>query len=116
MDIVVAEYATVSSMDEFWENLAAVLNDEVVIIEAQAIGMDWPELADGLRRLVSTRAHIVKTAWVAGWLTADEARLFQGAEAREALAAARPWIERTELRALERAEASADLLPELTGP
>jgi hypothetical protein len=113
MDMVVAEYATVSNVDEFWENLASVLTDEVVIIEAQAVGMDWPELEDGLRRLVSTRAHIVKTAWVAGWLTADEARLFQGAEATEALAAARPWIERAELRSLEAAEASAELVEPL---
>ena len=115
MDMVVAEYAPVSSVDEFWENLAAVLTDEVVIIEAQAVGMDWPELAEGRRRLVSTRAHIVKTAWVQGWLTADEARLFQGAEATEALAAARPWVERAELRSLEAAGAGADLLPELAG-
>jgi hypothetical protein len=105
MDIVVAEYATVSNVDEFWENLAAVLTDEVVILEAQAVGMDWPELADGRRRLVSTRAHLVKLARVAGWLTADEARLFLGAEAQEALAAARPWVERAELRSLARAEA-----------
>jgi len=113
MDMVVAEYATVSSVDEFWSNLAAVLTDEVIIIEAQAVGMDWPELAEGLRRLVSTRAHIVKSARVSGWLTADEARLFQGAEATEALAAARPWIERAELRSLARAEASATHVEQL---
>ncbi len=115
MDMVVAEYATVSNVDEFWENLAAVLTDEVVIIEARAVGMDWPELTEGRRRLVSTRAHIVKTAWVQGWLTVDEARLFQTAEATEALAAARPWVERAGLRSLEAAEAGADLLPELAG-
>jgi hypothetical protein len=116
MDMVVAEYATVSSVDEFWENLAAVLTDEVVIVEAQAVGMDWPELAEGRRRLVSTRAHIVKTAWVQGWISADEARLFQGSDAPEVMAAARPWIERAEQRALERAEVSADLVPDIAAP
>jgi hypothetical protein len=111
MDMVVAEYATVSNPDDFWAKLAAVLTDEVVIIEAQAVGMDWPELDDGRRRLVSTRSVICRTAWTAGWISADEARLFQGAEPQEALAAARPWIERAEQRSLVRAEAGADLLP-----
>jgi hypothetical protein len=107
MDLVVAEYASVSSPDDFWEKLCAVLTDEIVILEAQAVGMDWPELAEGRRRLVATRALIVRTAWTRGWLTADEARLFQGAAASEALAAARPWIERAERRALARAETAS---------
>jgi hypothetical protein len=115
VDIVVAEYSAVSSVDEFWGHLAAVLTDEVVIIEAQTVGMDWPELAEGLRRLVSTRAHLVKTAWVRGWLTADEARLFQRAEAREALAAAAPWIERAGLRSLAAAEPGATRQTGLAG-
>ncbi len=111
MDLVVAEYAAVSDVDGFWENLAAVLTDEVVIQEAQAVGMDWPEMAQGLSRLVATRAHLVKTAYAAGWLTPDEAILFQGSDAAEALAAARPWIERAEQRALIRAEQDANLVP-----
>ena len=100
MDTVVAEYASVTNVDEFWTNLAAVLRDEVVIREAQAAGMRWPELDDGRLRLVSTRVLIVKTAWVRGWISPDEARLFATAEPSEALAAARPWIERTALRSL----------------
>jgi len=110
MDTVVAEYATVSTVDEFWMNLAAVLTDEIVIREAQAAGMDWPELDDGRFRLVSTRALIVKLAWVRGWITADEARLFLTYPPQEALAAARPWIERIQRRELaatiDRAEAA----------
>jgi hypothetical protein len=111
MDMVVAEYATVSNPDEFWENLAAVLTDEVVIMEAQAVGMDWPDLAEGRRRLVATRSLLVKTAWVNGWLSPDEARLFQESQAPVALEAARPWIERAEQRSLEQAEVEAH-----TGP
>jgi hypothetical protein len=111
MDLVVAEYAVVSDIDGFWENLAAVLTDEVVISEAQAVGMDWPEMEQGLARLVATRAHLVKIAYAAGWLTPDEAILFQGANPQDALSAARPWIERAEQRALLRAEQSAHLLP-----
>jgi hypothetical protein len=116
MDLVVAEYAAVSDVDGFWENLAAVLTDEVVIAEAQAVGMDWPEMKQGLKRLVATRAHLVKTAYASGWLTADEAMLFQGASAPDALAAARPWIERAEQRALVRAEERAHLLPAGVAP
>jgi len=100
MDTVVAEYATVLNVDEFWTNLAAVLTDEIVIREAQAAGMAWPELDDGRLRLVSTRALIVKVAWVRGWITADEARLFATYPPQEALAAARPWVERIQRREL----------------
>jgi hypothetical protein len=110
MDLVVAEYASVSNPDEFWEHLAAVLTDEVVILEAQAVGMDWPEFAAGRQRLIATRALIVQAARVQGWISADEARLLQAAEAREVLAAARPWIERVEQRALEQAEVGAGLV------
>jgi len=101
MDTVVAEYATVLTIDQFWTNLAAVLTDEVIIREAQAAGMDWPELDEGRLRLVSTRALIVKSAWVRRWISSDEARLFATADASEALSAARPWIERVQRRELE---------------
>jgi len=108
MEDILADYVSVATLDAFWENLAALLTDEVVIIEAQAVGMDWPEFADGRRRLQATRRAIASTAAKKGWITAAEANLFGGDDARRALEAARPWIEREQQTALEAAEHGED--------
>jgi hypothetical protein len=104
MEDILTEYASVPDADTFWANLAALLTDEVVIIEAQAVGMDWPEFADGRRRLSATRRVIVATAATRNWITGTEADVFGGEDAQRALEAARPWIEREQQIALEDAE------------
>jgi hypothetical protein len=104
MDDVIAEVASVSTPSEFWLNLGALLTDEVVLVEAQAAGMDWPELADGRRRLANTRRLIVDTAVANGWIGSEEEVLLTGPDPQEALAAARPWIEREQQRALGETE------------
>lgn len=104
MDDVVAEYTSVSTAAEFWLNLGALLTDEVVIIEAQAAGMDWPDLAEGRRRLVNTRRAIVGSALKHGWIATQESWLLMGADPQEVLAAARPWIEREQQRQLGETE------------
>jgi hypothetical protein len=43
MDDPIAAYTSVETADEFWLRLGAVLTDEVVIVEAVASGMDWPD-------------------------------------------------------------------------
>jgi hypothetical protein len=106
MDDVIAELAAVGASGEFWLNLGALLTDEVVLAEAQAAGMDWPDLADGRRRLVSTRKVIVHTAEQQGWISGQDATLLVGADPQEVLAAARPWIEREQRRQL--ADAPSD--------
>jgi hypothetical protein len=104
MDDVIAEVASVSTPGEFWLNLGALLTDEVVLVEAQAAGMDWPELADGRRRLVNTRRVIVGAAVDHAWISAAEQVLLTGADPQEVLAAARPWIEREQQRSLGETE------------
>jgi hypothetical protein len=104
MDDVIAEVAAVSSQGEFWLNLGALLTDEVVIVEAQSAGMDWPEMADGRRRLVNTRRVIVDTAVTQGWIGPQDRGLLVGEDPNEVLAAARPWIEREQQRQLGEAE------------
>jgi hypothetical protein len=101
MKDVLADFTTLADLDEFWENLAALLTDEVVILEAQAVGMDWPELGVGRRRLRATRRAISTTATMNGWITRAEASLFGGEDARGALEAARPWIEREQRTAFD---------------
>jgi hypothetical protein len=100
MDDVVAEYTSVNTPAEFWLNLGALLTDEVVIVEAQAAGMDWPDLAEGRKRLVNTRRAIVGIAVKRGWIAAQESWLLMGPDPQEVLAAARPWIEREQQRQL----------------
>jgi hypothetical protein len=104
MDDVIAEVASVSTPGEFWLNLGALLTDEVVLVEAQAAGMDWPELADGRRRLVNTRRMIIDSAVANDWISAAEEILLTGADPQEVLAAARPWIEREQQRVLGETE------------
>jgi hypothetical protein len=104
MDDVIPEVASVSTPGEFWLNLGALLTDEVVLVEAQAAGMDWPELADGRRRLANTRRLIVDTAVANGWIGSEEEVLLTGPDPQEALAAARPWIEREQQRSLGETE------------
>jgi len=104
MDDVIAEVASVSTPGEFWLNLGALLTDEVVLVEAQGAGMDWPELADGRRRLVNTRRLIVDTAVANSWIGSAEEVLLTGPDPHEALAAARPWIEREQQRSLGETE------------
>jgi hypothetical protein len=99
MDEPVEAYATVQSSGEFWLNLGALLTDEVVIAEALASGMDWPDFVEGGRRLVVTRRVIVATATANGWVGAGEAELLANDDPHLALAAARPWIEREQQRA-----------------
>jgi hypothetical protein len=98
MDDVVAAFADVRSAGAFWLALGALLTDEVVLDEAQTAGMDWPDLEDGRRRLVNTRRTIVATAVERGWISGREEDLLGGPDAHEALAAARPWIEREQRR------------------
>ena len=100
MDDVIGEVADVSSPGEFWLNLGALLTDEVVLVEAQSAGMDWPDLADGRRRLVLTRRAIVATALANLWIGSADEALLTGADPQEVLAAARPWIEREQQRDL----------------
>jgi hypothetical protein len=83
----------------FWEHLSAVLTDEVVLAEAQAVGMDWPEIADGRAKLVETRRLLVHHAVARGWLMREAARVMLDPSPQEALAAARPWIEDAQRRA-----------------
>lgn len=107
MDEIVAEYASVGTREAFWLNLGAVLTDEVVIVEAQLAGMDWPDLAEGRQRLVNTRRVIVGSAVKNGWIGTQESRLLLGADPQEVFAAARPWIEREQQRQLGAADAGA---------
>ena len=100
MDDVIEEVANVGTPAEFWLNLGTLLTDEVVIVEAQAAGMDWPDLAVGRRRLVVTRHAIVATALANLWIGTQDEALLTGADPQEVLAAARPWIEREQQRAL----------------
>lgn len=100
VDDLVEAFATVTSAAEFWANVAAVLTDEVVILEAQAVGMDWPELEDGRRRLLATRHAVVQTAQGRRWITPAEAHDLTADDAHRALAAARPRIEREQERSL----------------
>ncbi len=104
MDDVVGEYSSVRTPSEFWLNLGALLTDEVVIVEAQAAGMDWPDLADGRRRLVNTRRTIIGVALRHDWIGTQESWLLMGADPQEVLAAARPWIEREQQRQLGETE------------
>ncbi len=104
MDDVIAEIASVSTPGEFWLNLGALLTDEVVIVEAQSAGMDWPEMADGRKRLVNTRRAIVGTAVRHGWIGTQDQWLLMGEDPTEVLAAARPWIEREQQRQLGETE------------
>ena len=104
MEDVVAEYSRVGTRSDFWLNLGALLTDEVVIVEAQAAGMDWPDLADGRRRLVNTRRSIIGVALRRGWIGTQESWLLMGADPQEVLAAARPWIEREQRRQLGETE------------
>jgi hypothetical protein len=104
MDDVIAEIANVSTPGEFWLNLGALLTDECVIAEAQSAGMDWPEMADGRKRLVSTRRAIIGTAVKRGWIGTQEQWLLMGQDPTEVYAAARPWIEREQQRQLGDAE------------
>jgi hypothetical protein len=108
MDDVVAEYTSVTTPAEFWLNLGALLTDEVVIVEAQAAGMDWPDLADGRRRLVNTRRAIISAALKSGWIAIQESRLLMGPDPQEVLAAARPWIEREQQRQLGETQSPED--------
>jgi hypothetical protein len=82
-----------ASAIDFWEHLSAVLTDEVVLAEAQAVGMDWPEIADGRAKLVETRGLLIRLAVTEGWLMRGAARIMLDPDPQEALAAARPWIE-----------------------
>ena len=100
MEDVLAELTDVSTPSAFWLNLGALLTDEVVLAEAQAAGMDWPDLAEGRRRLVNTRRVIVGTAHKRGWIGDRESGLLIGPEPEEVMAAARPWIEREQRREL----------------
>jgi hypothetical protein len=100
MDDIVAEYSSVSTRSEFWLNLGALLTDEVVIVEAQAAGMDWSDLAEGRKRLVNTRRRIVAIALKQEWIGPQESWLLLGDEPQEVLAAARPWVEREQQRQL----------------
>ena len=112
MEDILADHASIPNRDAFWENLAALLTDEVVIIEAQAVGMDWPEFAEGRRRLVATRRLITSRAVMNGWITPAEASLFGGDDAQQAFEAARPWIEREQQTAFEAAELAQGYGPE----
>jgi len=100
MDDVIEEVASVSTPGEFWLNLGTLLTDEVVPTETQAAGMDWPDLAVGRRRLVVTRHAIVATALANLWIRSQDEALLTGADPQEVLAAARPWIEQEQQRAL----------------
>jgi hypothetical protein len=93
MDDPVEAYASVANPGEFWISLGAMLTDEVVIAEALASGMDWPDFDTGRRRLLATRRLIVATASANGWIGA-EAEVLVDDDPHHALAAARPWIER----------------------
>jgi hypothetical protein len=104
MDDIVAEYTIIGTPAEFWLNLGALLTDEVVIVEAQAAGMDWPDLAEGRKRLINTRRVIIGTAQKQGWIGTQESWLLMGADPQEVLAAARPWIEREQQRQLGETE------------
>lgn len=100
VDLVEA-FASAPSVDVFWINLAAILTDEVVIVEAQAAGMDWPEFAEGRRRLVATRDALVNKAWSAGWISRGEVHVFTSQDPQAAMDAARPWFEQEQRHALE---------------
>lgn len=100
MDDLVADFATAGTLGEFWLNLGAVLTDEVVLVEAQQAGMDWPDLAEGRRRLGNTRRALVNRAVEHGWVTADESWVLLASDPQESMAAARPWIEREQERTL----------------
>jgi hypothetical protein len=99
MDEPIEAYTSVETADEFWLSLGAVLTDEVVIVEAVASGMDWPDFEAGRRRLAATRRRIVGAAVSSGWIGSPEAELLAHEDPNLALAAARPWIEREQERA-----------------
>lgn len=99
MDDPVEAYASVANPGEFWLSLGAVLTDEVVIAEALAAGMDWPDFDTARRRLMATRRVIVATASANGWIGL-EAEVLADDDPRLALAAARPWVEREQQRQL----------------
>ena len=67
MDMVVAEYATVSSVDEFWENLAAVLTDDVPPVSDLAPSVPR-DVSDGIARaldaLDARSRRIVEERWL----------------------------------------------------
>ncbi|MEI7742175.1 MAG: hypothetical protein WCK58_00340 [Chloroflexota bacterium] len=110
MQALIEEFATADSPETFWGNLSALLTDEIVIAEAQAAGMDWPEFAEGRERLRTTRKVIVRTAASQGWVAGDQRRLFLANDPAKVMAAARPWIEQVERIAFERAEVESGLL------
>jgi hypothetical protein len=78
MDDVVADDTSVTTPSASWLNLGALVTDEVAIIEAQAAGMDWPDLAEGRTRLVNTRRAIVGVALKQGWIATQESWLLLG--------------------------------------
>lgn len=94
MDEVIADFATATDEDSFWANLERVLTDEVVIAEAQAAGMDWPEFESGRARLHATVRHLAGQGLDAGWITLDERDVLTGEDPQAALAAVRPHAER----------------------
>lgn len=100
MDNPVEAFATVESAGAFWLTLGALLTDEVVIAEAIASGMDWPDFEEGRRRLSATRRAIVETAASNGWIGRHDVELLVHDDPQLAMAAARPWIEREQQRDL----------------
>ncbi len=99
MDDPVEAFESAETPGEFWLGLSAVLTDEVVIAEAQAAGMDWPDFEIGRRRLIVTRRVMIASAAGNRWIGTAEAELLAHDDPQFALAAARPWIEREQRRA-----------------
>jgi hypothetical protein len=99
MDDPVEAFANAETPGEFWLSLGAVLTDEVVIAEAQAAGMDWPDLDVGRQRLILARRVMIASAAGNDWIRTADAELLAHDDPQFALAAARPWIEREQRRA-----------------
>ena len=99
MDDPVEAFAMSDTPAEFWLGLGAVLTDEVIIAEAQAAGMDWPDFEAGRSRLILARRVMIASAAGNGWIRTAEAELLAHEDPQFALSAARPWIEREQRRA-----------------
>ncbi len=78
--------------------------------------MDWPDLADGRRRLVNTRRAIIGVAVKQGWIATQKSWLLLGPDPQEVLAAARPWIERERRRQLGETESPEGRRPRAPAP
>lgn len=93
MDEVIEDFATATDEDSFWTNLERVLTDEVVIAEAQAAGMDWPEFETGRARLRATVRQLTEQGIDAGWITVEDQSLIAGDDPAKGLEAVRPHAE-----------------------